>query len=65
MINEDEQIPPPCSPPELKPLQQIGAVELWEKTGHDLYRKLQLREAQIVSWALEMEVMIQELCKQP
>jgi hypothetical protein len=65
IVNEDEQIGPTCYPPVRPALEQIKARELWEKAGPDLYKRLKLREAQIVSWALEMEVMLQELCEQP
>lgn len=59
----DRYIQPECSAPTLSPLPAIDAGDLWDKIGQEQYDALMQRERLIVDWALEMQSMIDVLCK--
>jgi len=55
---------PECSVPVRAELPQVDAGALWDATGQEMYDQLQMRERLIVDWAVEMQYMLQVICKQ-
>ena len=54
---------PECSVPVRAPLPQIDAGALWDAVGVDMYDTLMERERLIVDYAVEMQYMLQVICK--
>ena len=52
-----------CSVPVRAQLPEIDAGELWDAVGADVYDTLLLRERLIVDWAVEMQYMLQVICR--
>lgn len=59
----DRYIQPECSAPPQPNLPTVDAGELWDRIGSADFYSLQDRERLLVDWALEMQSMINVLCR--
>lgn len=62
-VTKTEFVYPDCEPAPRPALPYIDAGELYNAAGPELYDKLTLLRTKLVTWALENEAVLEEVCK--
>lgn len=61
-VTTTEFVYPDCEPAPRPVLPYIDAGELYSAAGPELYGKLSLFQTRLVTWALENEAILEEVC---